>query len=74
MNKAKLQKIVGARIRQIRLEKNMTQEELAVSVGKQRPAIQRIEGGHINPSIYTLREVAAGLGIKLEELVMGLDN
>ena len=69
MNKAKLQKTVGARIRQIRKDKNLTQEELAISIKKQRPALQRIEAGGVNPSIYTLREIAGGLGVKLEELL-----
>ena len=69
MNKAKLQKTVGALIRQIRKDKNLTQEELAISIKKQRPALQRIEAGGVNPSIYTLREIAGGLGVKLEELL-----
>ena len=72
INQKRLQKAVGAKIRQLRQEKDMTQEELASSIGKLRPALQRIEGGHINPSIYTLREIAGGLGIKLEELLKGL--
>ncbi len=68
MNKTRLQKTVGVRIRQIRQDRNISQEELASSIGKLRQVIQRIEGGHVNPEIYTLRLIAGGLGIRLEEL------
>lgn len=71
MNKAKLQKTVGVRIREIRLDNNISQEELAVSIKKKRQVIQRIESGSVNPAIYTLREIAGGLGVKLEELFRG---
>ena len=63
MSKARLQKAVGARIRQIRKDKNITQEEFAKSIGKLRPVIQRIEGGSVNPAIYTLREIAALMSV-----------
>jgi len=72
INKARIQKNIGLRIRQLRLEKGITQEELSSSIGKLRPVLQRIEGGQVNPSIYTLREIAGGLGVKLEELLQGL--
>ena len=69
MNKSKLQKAVGARIRQIRQEKDKTQEELAKDIKKKREALQRIESGKVNPSIYTLHEIAGGLGVRLVELL-----
>ena len=69
MNRTKLQKTIGARIRQLRENKALTQEELATSINKQREALQRIEAGRVNPSIYTLREIAGGLGIKLEDML-----
>lgn len=72
MSKIKLQKAIGKRIRQIRQDKKITQEDLATSIGKLRPVLQRIEAGAVNPSVYTLREIAEGLKIKLEELLKGL--
>jgi transcriptional regulator with XRE-family HTH domain len=53
----------------IRKEKSITQQELADSIDKLRPVIQRIEGDLVNPSIYILREIAGGLKITLEELL-----
>lgn len=72
MNEGRLKKKIGARIQEVRLEKNITQEDLAKSIGKLRPVIQRIEGGKVNPAIYTLREIAGGLGVPLEELLKGI--
>ena len=72
MNQKKLQKNIGKKICDIRKEKGITRQELAASIDKLRPVIQRIEGGLVNPSIYTLREIAGGLGIKLEQLVKSL--
>lgn len=72
MNKARLQKETGARIRAIRKGKNITLLELATSSGKASQVIQRIETGQVNPEIYTLKEIAGGLGIELEKLLAGL--
>jgi len=72
MNEATIKKKIGLKIQEVRREKNITQEDLAKSIGKLRPVIQRIEGGKVNPSIYTLREIAGGLGVSLEELLKGL--
>ena len=72
MNEGRVKKNIGARIHKIRLEKNITQEDLAKSIGKLRPVIQRIEGGKVNPTIYTLREIAGGLGVPLEELLKNI--
>lgn len=72
MDELEIKKAVGARIKLLRRQKGLTQDELAESIGKQGPAIQRIEGGKLNPSIYTLREIAGGLGITLDKLLSNL--
>ena len=71
MTKQKPQNKIGLRIREIRLKSGLTQEELAASMGKTRPVIQRLETGQVNPSIFFLREIAEGLKIHLEELLKG---
>jgi len=67
-----MQRKIGRIVRDKRTELGITQEELAKSIGKQRPAVQRLESGGVNPSIYFLREVAGGLKIRLEELLKRL--
>ncbi len=65
MKKEKALKTLGSNIRRIREEKGLTPDELASSIGKHRPAINRLEMGHVNPSMYFLREIAGGLGLKI---------
>jgi ribosome-binding protein aMBF1 (putative translation factor) len=48
-----------------RLERGMTQEELAMKVGTRQSNISRIEHGQQNTSIGLLNKVARGLGKKL---------
>ncbi len=68
MDKEALLTKLGARIRQLRKEKGLSQVELAHSLGKDQQSIQRLESGRINPSYYYLYEIANGLKIDLEEL------
>ncbi len=72
MNKGVIQRKIGRIIRDKRMELGITQEDLAKAIGKQRPAVQRLESGNVNPSIYFLREIAGGLKITLEELLRAL--
>lgn len=69
MEKEVLLKTLGARIRDIRKEKGMSQAELANTIGKDQQSIQRLEAGNINPSYYYLYQIAEGLNIELENLV-----
>jgi putative transcriptional regulator len=72
MKKEKLLRKLGARIKQIRQEKGITQAELANSIGKDQQSLQRLEKGNINPSFYYLLEIAIGLEVDLSELLKGL--
>jgi putative transcriptional regulator len=70
MNKEQLLKKLGSRIRIIRIEKGMTQEELANSIGKDQQSIQRLESGRVNPSVFYLYEIAQGLDVELKDLFL----
>ena len=48
-----------------RLERNMTQKELAERTGIRQSNISRIESGASSPNIETLARIAAGLGKQL---------
>ena len=69
MEKEVLLKKLGERVREIRLEKGMTQKELANSIDKDQQSIQRLEAGNMNPTIYYLREIAVGLNAELKDIV-----
>ncbi|HPU83938.1 MAG TPA: helix-turn-helix transcriptional regulator [Candidatus Latescibacteria bacterium] len=64
-----LHRWMGARIRQIRVTKNMTQDELAQRMGTQRPAVSNWENGINMPSLFTLRRMAATFGVSLRQLI-----
>lgn len=49
-----------------RQEKNISQQELADVTGIDRADISKIENGNANPSLKTIKRVAAGLGKKVE--------
>ena len=52
--------IIGARI-----EKNLTQKELAQKTGIRQSNISRIENGNCSPTIATLQQIADGVRKKL---------
>lgn len=60
---------LGARIKEVRLAKGMTQLELASALGKDHSSIARIESGRVNPSYLYLKELAKGLGVPLSTLL-----
>lgn len=55
-----------AQIIQKRLDKGLSQKQLAEKIGTRQSAISRLEGGNIKPSIAFLEKVAKALGGKLQ--------
>ena len=55
-----------AQVIQKRLEKGLTQKQLAVKMGTKQSAIARLEGGNSNPSVAFLEKVSKALGSKLQ--------
>lgn len=69
---------VSALIRRSRLERGLTQRQLAKKAGTSQPAIARLETGTHSPTIETLERVLAALGLELElrteEIDTGVDR
>ncbi len=65
---SKILKSIGAKIREIRLLKNMTQKELAFTLDIEISQITRIETGKINTSILNLIKISKALEIDIKEL------
>lgn len=57
------------RLREIRIEKFVTQAELSKRTGMTEATISRLETGVTQARISTVRKLAAGLGVKPEQLV-----
>jgi putative transcriptional regulator len=58
----------GARIREIRRDGGLTQQELAAAVEVSRQTIIAMEKGDYAPSVYLALKVARTLGVTVEEL------
>ena len=57
------------RLKQLRLQKGLSQESLALLCDIDRTYIGRIENLKRNPSLEILNKIAQGLDIKLSELL-----
>ena len=65
---SKIQKQFGDRVRELRLSKGLSQEELAFRVNIHRTYIGGIERGERNPSLKNIAAIANALGVTLSEL------
>jgi transcriptional regulator with XRE-family HTH domain len=70
-SEVELHRWMGARVRHIRVTKNMTQEELAQRMGTQRPAVSNWENGINMPSLFTLKKMSTIFGVSLRQLIEG---
>jgi transcriptional regulator with XRE-family HTH domain len=64
-----MRKLVGANLKRVRLEKGLTQEELADLSGFTQQYLSTVESGRANPAIVTIYEIAMALGVSHVELV-----
>jgi transcriptional regulator with XRE-family HTH domain len=60
-------------LRKVRIDKGLSQEELADLAGLHRTYISQIERGLKSPSLRSLEQIANGLGITLSELLRRLE-
>ncbi|WP_028889504.1 helix-turn-helix domain-containing protein [Tenacibaculum ovolyticum] len=69
MDKEQLKKKVGQRIVELRSQKGWSQSDLARACNKDRQALEKLENGKVNPTIYSLLEIAKALEVELKDLV-----
>jgi transcriptional regulator with XRE-family HTH domain len=60
---------VGGQIRDARLHRNLTQEQVFLAVPLNRSYYQDVEAGRANPTLDTLLTIARVLGVPLADLV-----
>jgi transcriptional regulator with XRE-family HTH domain len=68
-----IQATLGARIRQLRKEREWSQEDLAAASGMHWTYIGQVERGERNLTIQSIRSIAKGLNLKMSELLAGVD-
>ena len=70
MTKDELKQKIGQRTVELRTQKGWSQADLARACKKERQAIEKLENGKVNPTLYSLWEVAVALEVPLESLVI----
>lgn len=63
-------RMLGQRIKRLRLQAGFSQEQLAKRSGIGRVTLARIETGEHSPRMDTLRAIARGLGCDVKELLL----
>lgn len=63
MSTGDLQRLLGKRLREIRIERDLSQEKLADHLGFHRTYVGGIERGERNLSLQSVEELAALLGV-----------
>lgn len=56
-------------MKKVRKSKGMTQLEVSSAMKRDQQSLQRVESGRVNPSLTYLMELAAALGMSVDELV-----
>jgi transcriptional regulator with XRE-family HTH domain len=63
-----LQEKVGKRIQEIRIEKNISQQDLAAKCNFEKSNMSRLEAGRANATLTTLEKICDALQINYVEL------
>ncbi len=69
MRKERINKLMGQRLIDLRGQKGWSQSDFARVCNKDRQAIEKLENGKVNPTLYTLFELSQALEIPLCELM-----
>lgn len=67
---SELKKLLGKRIREIRVARNLTQEDLSELTGIGASSISKIESGHFHPTDENLERIAKALNVEPYKLYM----
>lgn len=62
-------KKLGENLKKIRTKKNITQTELAKTLGVDKSFVSNIENGKTNPTLSTITNLAKTLGVSTNELL-----
>ena len=63
--------LFGQRLREVRLEKKISQEKLAELAGLHRTYVSSVERGQRNISLLNIDKIASALGVSLQKLMPG---
>jgi transcriptional regulator with XRE-family HTH domain len=64
-----MRRLIGQNVRRIRRKTGLTQEQFAERSGFSQQYLSGLEGGHRNPTIVTIYELAIALGVSHMDLL-----
>lgn len=64
----------GERVRELRIQQNLSQEKFALLAGLDRTYFSSLEKGKRNVSLKNIKKIADALGISMSELLKGVDD
>ena len=62
---------IGSRIREVRKELGLSQEELAEKTGLNRSYLSLVENGRSSPTFEFIERISKGLGLDIRALILG---
>jgi len=74
VQRAEIQRRLGARIRALRLKRGWTQDEFADLAGLHRAQVGAFENGRMNITLASLHLVAQTLGVRIVDLFRGVEG
>jgi len=74
MAKQLLLRCLGARIKELREEKGLSQQQLASACNFEKSNMSRLESGNTNPTVYTLYKISKALDVSISDLVQAIDE
>jgi transcriptional regulator with XRE-family HTH domain len=74
IDEKKLYKSIGDKIRELRIERNYNQTELAQKIGLERTSVTNIETGKQKVTLYALYNISKSLDVSLNDLLPQADD
>lgn len=65
--------VFGANVRRLRMKRGLSQEALGEEASVHRTHVSLVERGAVDPTLMTAVDLANALGVKLADLVEGID-
>lgn len=59
----------GEKVRELRKEKGLSQEQFAEKINRDPRTVIAIESGKRNPTLNTINKIAKALGVNIKELL-----
>jgi transcriptional regulator with XRE-family HTH domain len=74
LQREEIQKRLGARIRELRLKRGLTQDEFADASGLHRAQVGAFENGRMNITLGSLLLIAQTLDVRIIDLFKGVED